>query len=133
MIGGRDVTTETLKTVAQTLVDYCRTGKEEQGLAELYDQRAVSVEVGPGPDGSNPESAGMEAIKGKHTWWAENFEVHEASVEGPFIHDGDRFAVIFQIDATHKASGQRQGMREVGIYTLNSDGKIAREEFYATI
>lgn len=126
------MTTETLKRVAETMVDNCRNGRELEGLEALYDPGAVSMEAGPGPDGRGPESKGIDAIRGKHAWWSDNFEVHGGDVQGPFLHDGDRFAVIFEIDATHKASGQRQSMREVAIYTLNSDGKIAREEFYMT-
>ncbi|MEO1313112.1 MAG: nuclear transport factor 2 family protein [Pseudomonadota bacterium] len=124
------MTKETLKTVAETLVSYCREGKEAQGLEELYASDAVSMEAAPSPDGMGPESKGIDAIRGKHAWWEENFEVHDATVDGPFVHGDDRFAVIFALDATHKQSGKREAMREVAIYTLNAEGKIAREEFY---
>lgn len=124
------MSTVVLKKVADALVTYCKAGQEADALAELYDPAAVSMEAAPMPDGRGPETVGIEGIKGKHTWWADNFEVHAAKVDGPFLHDGDRFAVIFEIDATHKPSGQREAMREVAIYTLNSAGKIAREEFY---
>jgi ketosteroid isomerase-like protein len=56
-------------------------------------------------------------------------EVHSAEVEGPFLHGDDRFAVIFDIDATDKASGQRMPMREVAVYHV-ADGRIVREEFF---
>ncbi|MEM9641968.1 MAG: nuclear transport factor 2 family protein [Pseudomonadota bacterium] len=124
--------TAALKSLAETLVKYCREDNTMQGLDELYDPQAVSMEAAPGPDGMDPESKGIDGIKGKHAWWDENFEVHEATVDGPFLHGSDRFAVIFGIDATHKASGQRQPMREVAIYTVNDAGKIVREEFYYT-
>ena len=88
------------------------------------------MEAEQGPDGTDPESKGVEAIKGKHAWWAENFEVHDAAVDGPYVHGDDRFAVIFEIDATHKASSQRNRMKEVAIYTTNPAGQIVREEFY---
>ncbi|MEO0385991.1 MAG: nuclear transport factor 2 family protein [Pseudomonadota bacterium] len=120
---------ETLKSVAATLVEYCKTQQEDKGLAELYAPDAVSAEAVA--MGETPrEVAGMEALRGKHAWWEENFEVHGGGVEGPFFHGEDRFAVIFDVDATNKASGERSQMREVAIYTLNADGKIAREEFF---
>ena len=121
-----------LRTVAETLVAYCRSGQEARGLDELYAPDAVSMESGPGPDGSSPETHGLDGIRGKHAWWKENFEVHAASAEGPFLHGTDRFAVIFEVEATHRPSGQRTSMREVAIYTLDGEGRIAREEFYNT-
>jgi ketosteroid isomerase-like protein len=47
----------------------------------------------------------------------------------PFLHGDDRFAVIFDIDATEKATGQRMPMREVAVYHV-ADGRIVREEFF---
>ncbi|WP_112321350.1 nuclear transport factor 2 family protein [Oceanibium sediminis] len=121
---------DTLKTVASTLVDYCRTGQEAKGLSELYALDATSTEAGPGPDGGDPLSNGVDAIRGKHAWWAENFEVHSITVDGPYLHGDKSFAVIFEIDATHTASGQRQAMKEVALYTLNDAGKIIAEAFF---
>jgi hypothetical protein len=82
----------------------------------------------PGTD--SRESRGVDAIKGKHDWWNSAMELHSASVDGPFVHGDDRFAVIFGFDATDRKSGERTQMKEVAIYTVNGDGKIVREEFY---
>ena len=123
---------ETLKSVADQLVENCRTQKENEGLDTLYAADAVSVEMSPMPGMDSPETHGIEGIKGKHAWWDENFEVHGGDVQGPFLHGDSSFAVIFEIDATEKASGQRWQMKEVAVYHLNGDGKIAREEFYGT-
>ena len=124
---------DTLRKTADALVKHCREGTVRQCLADLYTDDAVSVEASPGPDGGDPVSKGKAAINGKHDWWEENFEVHGASADGPYLHGDDRFAVIFEMDTTHKASGQRSQMKEVGIYTTNADGKIVREEFYYTM
>jgi ketosteroid isomerase-like protein len=72
---------------------------------------------------------GLAAIKGKHAWWQDNFEMHGGDVDGPFPHGDDRFAVIFEVDATMKATGQRSRMREVAVYHVK-DGLIVREEFF---
>ncbi len=117
----------TTADVAAKLVAHCRAGTEEQGLDELYASDAISIEAMAGPSGS-AVSEGVEAIRGKHAWWAENFEVHGANVDGPYV-NGDSFSVIFEIDATEKASGQRMPMKEVALYDV-ADGKIVRESFF---
>ncbi len=119
---------KTLREVADELVHNCKTGNEMHGLETLYHPDAVSVEAGA-PPGESREKAGVEAIRGKHHWWKENAEVHSASVEGPFPHGDDRFAVIFDMDVTMKGADQRMAMREVAVYHVK-DGKITREEFF---
>lgn len=120
-----------LKEIAEALVAHCRNRTEAEGLATLYAPDAVSVEP-VAMDGGPREFAGLDAIRGKHEWWENAMEVHEATVEGPFLHGDDRFAVIFGIDATDRQSGRRHAMREVGVYTV-AGGRIVREEFYYTI
>ncbi|MEM7505449.1 MAG: nuclear transport factor 2 family protein [Pseudomonadota bacterium] len=121
-----------LKSVAEALCDHCRNGTEGEGLTTLYAADAVSVESVAMPGTDSRETHGIEGIQGKHAWWESAMEVHEAHVDGPYLHGDDRFAVIFEIDVTEKASGNRTKMKEVGLYTV-SGGKIAREEFYYTM
>ena len=54
--------------------------------------------------------------------------VHDHKVEGPFLHGDDRFAVIFEMETSPKAGGERTRMREVAVY--HTEGKIVREEFF---
>ena len=119
---------KTLHEVAAELVHNCKTGNEMAGLDTLYHPDAVSVEAGA-PPGEDRVKTGLAAIKGKHAWWQDNFEMHGGDVDGPFPHGDDRFAVIFEVDATMKATGQRSRMREVAVYHVK-DGLIVREEFY---
>ncbi len=118
---------ENLLKIANTLVGYCKDGNEALGLNELYAKNAVSVEAAD--QGGGVETNGLDAIHGKHEWWRNAFDVHGANVEGPFMHGSDRFGVIFEIDATNKETGERNKMKEFGVYTVN-DGKIVREEFF---
>lgn len=118
-----------LKDVADALVAHCKAGTEAQGLEELYSEQAESIEAFPGPGMDSPITKGREAIKGKHEWWNANFDVHEGSVDGPHLHGEDRFAVIFEMDATHRESGERSKMKEVAVYTVD-EGKIVKEEFF---
>lgn len=120
---------EKLKEIADQLIENCRTGNEKQGLSDLYDPGAISIEAIVGPGASSRETVGVEAIQGKHEWWANTFEVHASDVEGPFFHGDDRFAVIFSFEATNRETSERTAMKEVAIYTV-SNGKIIREEFY---
>jgi ketosteroid isomerase-like protein len=117
----------TLEEIAKDLVAGCREGRERENLDRLYAPNAVSVE---GADmGGGAVSQGLAAIHGKHDWWGGAFEVHGLTVEGPFTHQPDRFAVIFGVDSTEKATGKRSQSREVAIYIVQ-DGRIVREEFY---
>ena len=113
--------------IAEKLCDHCRNHTEMQGLDELYSKDAVSIEP-MAPEGMDPVSRGVEAIKGKHDWWGANFEVHEFNLEGPFI-NGDKFSVIFELDTTEKATGNRWKAKEVALYEVEN-GKIARESFF---
>lgn len=121
---------DALKTTAEKLIEHCKSGTEADALATLYAADAVSVEAMPMPGQDSAAVTGIDAIKGKHEWWESNFEVHDASVDGPHYHGADRFAVIFGLDATNKMSGERSQMKEVAIYTVNDAGKITREEFF---
>ena len=98
------MTDNPLADIANQLVANCREGREMQGLDELYASDAISVEAMPMPGMDSSESAGLAAIKGKHEWWVNAMEVHSASVDGQYLHGADRFAVIFEIDATDKTT-----------------------------
>ena len=112
--------------IAQQLYQHCQNHTEAQGLKELYAADAVSIEP-MAPEGMNPVSKGVEAIQAKHDWWNTAFEVHDVKMEGPFV-NGDRFSVIFEMDATDKSSGNRWQGKEVALYEVEN-GKIARETF----
>lgn len=111
-----------------TLTDYCKNGREAEGLRTLYHPECVSVEA-MDYGGHGREAKGIEAIQGKHEWWANTHDVHSSGVEGPFMFEPDRFAIIFEMDVTVKQSGERMQAKEVGFYTV-SEGKIIREEFF---
>lgn len=121
-----------LKKIANTLVDYCKTGQERKGLDELYAEDAVSVEAMPMPGTGSAETQGVKGIHGKHDWWENAHEVHSSKVEGPFFHGDNRFGCIFEIDVTDKESGNRMQMKEMGVYTVDN-GRIVREEFYYAV
>jgi ketosteroid isomerase-like protein len=118
----------TLQEIADELVAGCREGRERANLHKLYAPDAVSVEAAD-MGGQGRETKGVAGIEAKHAWWAQAMEVHRADVEGPFLHGEDRFAVVFDIDATDKSTGKRSVMREVAVYHV-AGGRIVREEFF---
>ena len=71
---------------------------------------------------------GLDALRGKSSFFLANNEVHKVEIFGPYPHD-DRFAVHFVFDLTFKPTGERRTMDEIGLFTV-VDGKIAREEFF---
>jgi len=116
----------TTNEIANKLVELCRAGRGEEAL-KFYAEDAVSVEAATMP-GMDREAKGVAAIRAKGEWWFANHDIHAFNVTGPWPHD-DRFIVGFQIDVTHKPSGQRVKMEEFGLYTVKG-GKIVREEFF---
>jgi hypothetical protein len=117
----------TADEIGKKYVALCQAAKNEECLDTLFAKDAVSVEAGA-PPGVERSSRGLDAIRAKSKWWADNHTVHKAEVAGPFPHD-DRFAVRFVYDITNKPSGKRFTMEEIGLFTV-VNGKITREEFF---
>ncbi len=117
-----------LKEIADELVAGCREGREAENLAKLYAPDAVSVEAAD-PMGMGREAHGIEAIKGKHEWWENAFEVLEGNVSDPYPHGDDRFGVRFSLKTKNKETGDISEMDELAVYHVE-DGKIVREEFF---
>ncbi len=116
-----------INEIANRYVSLCNEGRFEACLDELFAEDAVSVEAGA-PPGMDPIANGLAAIRAKGRYWFDNHEVHQGEVVGPYT-NGERFAVRFAFDVTHKPTGKRMKMDEVGLFTVEN-GKIAREEFF---
>ncbi len=117
--------------VGKKLVELCREGKNMEAIDTLYSHHIVSVEAAAGGPTMPQRMEGIEAVKGKATWWEANHTVHKAEADGPFPH-GDRFIVRFKYDVTAKSgpmAGKRFPMDEAALYTVK-DGKITQEEFF---
>ena len=121
-----------VRQTAEKLVANCKAGTAKQGLQEYYAADAVSSEAMAMP-GEPREVQGVEAITAKHEWWENAFEVHEASVEGPYMHGDDKFSVIFALDTTNRETNERSQLKEIAVYHCNAEGKVTREEFFYTM
>lgn len=116
--------------VGKQIADLCRQGQNLEAINRFYADDIVSVEVMGTPE-MPAEMSGIDAIRGKNQWWAENHEVHSGEVAGPFPH-GDQFILFMRYDITPKCGpmeGQRGTMEECGLYTV-AGGKVTREQFF---
>lgn len=113
--------------VANELVALCRAGRNLDAIAKLYSPKIVSIES-VGSETMPAEMTGIDAIRQKNQWWLDNYEVHSAEANGPFV-GGDQFAVQYLFDTTFKPTGQRSVMTEMALYAVK-DGKIVREQFF---
>ncbi len=115
--------------IGKRLVTFCQEGNGLEAVDALYDEKIISIEA-QGSDQLPARMEGIEAIRGKNSWWYDNHEVHSSSALGPFCgQQEDRFAVFFEMDVTFKPSGERSKLIEVGLYTV-SNAKIVQEEFW---
>ncbi len=114
-----------IKTLADDFTALCKAGAFDEAGETYWSPDVVSLEAMPG-DMARIE--GVCGVKAKGEWWTANHDVHKNACEGPFL-NGDQFALIFRMDLTVKATGERRQMDEVAVYTVR-DGKIVEERFY---
>lgn len=112
--------------IAEKLVNWCKEGDFQKPYQELYSPSIVSIENDGTGEGAIAK--GFEGIEKKGEWWQENFEVHETKVSEPIVAD-NWFTVKFEMDTTHKPSGQRSTMSEIAVYEVK-EGKIVKEQFF---
>ncbi|HBP90534.1 MAG: nuclear transport factor 2 family protein [Nitrospira sp.] len=113
--------------IGKELVSLCQQGKNQEAIDKLYSPNIVSVEAMAMPNMDQTQK-GIDAIKGKNTWWEQNHEIHKREVDGPYP-NGNRFIVHFLADVTPKHTGKRMTIKEMCLYTVEN-GKIAKEEFF---
>jgi hypothetical protein len=115
-----------VRTVAAKFVELCRQGKNFDVMRTMYAPDIISVE------GDGKETAGQDPVIKKSEQWVSDKAFNGETVAGPFFNraNPDQFVVFFTLDVTPKATGQRVALDEVGVYTVNSDDKITREQFF---
>ena len=118
----------TTTEIGRKYVALCREGKRGEVVDTLFANDVVSVEA-IAPPGADRTTKGLDAVRGKSKWWAENNTLHKAEAVRPVSGIDDRFAVRFLLDVTNKQSGERKTVDEIGIFTV-ANGKITREEFF---
>ena len=112
-----------LKTIAAQFVELCNQGKNFDVMRTMYGPDIVSVES----DGK--ETKGQQPVIRKSELWQGANAIHSEKLRGPYFNGRNQFAVHFTFDVTRKATGQRETIEEVGLYTVEND-KITREQFF---
>ncbi|MEM9291704.1 MAG: nuclear transport factor 2 family protein [Acidobacteriota bacterium] len=119
--------------IAAQLVNRCNDGQSIEAIHELYADDVVSIEFTQLPGGFDQRTQGKDGVVAKNEHWFGAHEIHDFSAKGPYLIQGsDQFGVIFTIDVTRKADGQRIQTDEIALYTV-ADGKISQEEFFVRI
>ena len=113
-----------LKTIAGRFVELCNQGRNFDVMRTMYAPHIVSVE------GDGKETRGQQPVIHKSEIWQGDNAIHSEKVRGPFFNGDNQFAVHFTFDVTRKATGARLILEEVGLYTVGSDDKITREQFF---
>ena len=112
-----------LNSVANQFVEMCNQLKNFDVMRAMYSSDIVSVE------GDGTEIRGQEPVIHKSEIFVSKNEIHSEKVRGPFFNGPNQFAAYFMFDITRKATGKRETVEEVGLYTVNKDDKITREQF----
>ena len=115
-----------VQTVGYKFVELCRQGKNFDVMRTMYDPQIVSVE------GDGKETRGQGLVIKKSEDWVSDKTFHGETVAGPFFNGAnpDQFTVYFTLDITPNATGKRMTLEEVGMYTVNKQDKISREQFF---
>ena len=76
--------------------------------------------------GERVELRGLPDIMANAERLTADLEIHAVTADGPFV-GGDRFAVRFTFDQTHRPTGRRTEATKLSLYTV-AGGAIVREE-----
>ncbi|MGI5150432.1 nuclear transport factor 2 family protein [Plantactinospora sp. CA-294935] len=115
-----------MRGVAQRYVSLVQRGRFDLVAALLAPDMA---RVAPIETGGEPvEVRGVPAIMANSRRLTADLDIHGVEIDGPFL-AGDRFAVRFSFDETHRPTGVRTTSRKMSLYTV-TDGLISREEVH---
>jgi hypothetical protein len=113
-----------IQAIGHKFVEMCNQGKNFDVMETMYAPDIVSVEA----DGKEWKGKGPVIQKSRD--WVKDKDFNGEKVLGPYFGGPNQFAVHFSLDITRKATGQRLTLQEVGLYTVNKDGLINREQFF---
>ena len=115
------------RRIGLRLVELAKAGRDAEAVNELYADNIESVEIISNTTEEPQVWKGIDGVREKHAWWESVATIHSVEVDGPFAgHGSDVFVVGFSMDVT--VEGERNTMREVGVFTLE-EGKIVKEVY----
>ena len=109
--------------IARRFVEMCNNLQNFEVMRTMYAPDIVSVE------GDGTETIGQQPVIHKSELWQGQNTIHSEKARGPYFNGPNTFAVHFTFDVTRKATGKRETIEEVGVYTVKN-GKIVREQFF---
>ena len=113
-----------LQTVGEQFVALCNQLKNFDVMDTMYAPDIVSVEA------TGDATSGKNAVIEKSRRWAADNDVASEKVDGPFFNGPNEFAVHTIFEVTRKATGEHVRLEEVGVYTVDADDQITREQFF---
>ncbi|WP_448582863.1 SnoaL-like domain-containing protein [Thermaurantiacus sp.] len=113
-----------VREIAEHFAELCAEGRLEEAAETYWADDVATYRAAPG---DYWETHGKAEALAKAAWWAENHEVHESEVEGPFV-NGDQVILWWEIEVTPKG-GARVEMEEAVLYTVG-DGKIVEKRYF---
>ena len=116
------------KRTAKRLVELYERAQYLAPIDELYADDVVSIEAEAPPDGER-QAQGKAVVRARHEAWLQRVDIHDAVIEGPYLHGDDRFAVRMRFAVTRRKDGRRMVFDEVALYQVRGD-RIVREEFF---
>jgi len=112
--------------VANQYVAWCRAGRNNEVLENMYADEIVSKEMPNWP--GQVVTEGIKAVAQKNEEWYANLqEMHSAEISEPLVAD-NHFTVKMAFDCTFKDRG-RQKMEELATFKVEN-GKIPEEQFF---
>ena len=113
-----------LQSVAEQFVALVNQGRNFDVMRTMYAPDIVSVE------GDGRETAGQQPVIKKSEDWVADKSFDFQAIRGPFFNGPNQFAIHFVHKVTPKATGKQITLEEIGVYTVNQDDKITREQFF---
>ena len=118
----------TTHEVANRFNELAQTGRWDLIQAELFSDKAVSIEPKKAHSMGMNDAEGIDAIRKK----GESFNAMVEEMHGGYSTEpvvaGNHFSVAMGMDVTFKGAG-RSKMDEIAVYEVK-DGKIVKEQFF---
>ena len=113
-----------LQSVAARFIDLCNQGKNFEVMRTMYAPDIVSVEA------NGEQTKGQQPVIQKSERWVADKSFDFQAIRGPYFCAPNQFAVHFTHKVTPKSTGKQVALEEVAVYTVGTDDKITREQFF---
>ncbi|WP_194743753.1 SnoaL-like domain-containing protein [Thermaurantiacus tibetensis] len=110
--------------IAEHFTDLCAEGRLEDAAETDWAGDIATDEAAPGDDA---ETHGKGGRRETARWWAENHEVHDSGIDGPFV-NGNQFILSREIEVTPRG-GARIGMEETILQTVRDGKTVEQRDF----